>query len=175
MRTALLCRLPRRLAAIVYDGIVLIALLFFGALPPTLLYGEGITAPLPTALMLVYQLAIAFAFFGGFWTHGGQTIGMRAWRIRVVGIDGKSIGWRAAFVRFVMATAFWATAWTGLWWGVLVREVHTWSSILVVTCLAAVAGFWWGLFDRDGLTWHDRLSSTRLVHIPRSDDPDSDD
>lgn len=148
MRTALLCRLPRRLAAIVYDTIVLIALLFFAALPPTLLYGEGTSGPLAVHLMRIYLLAIAFAFFGGFWTHGGQTIGMRAWRIRVVGIDGKSIGWRAALGRFLAAMLSWAVV---------------------------GAGFWWSLFDREGLTWHDRLSSTRLVYMPRSDDPDSDD
>ena len=137
------CRLPRRLAVILYDSIVLIGLLFLAALPPTLVYGEGITGPLPTLVMRLYLLVVAFAFFGGFWTHGGQTIGMRAWRVRVVDVAGKTIGWRAALTRFLVAMLSWA---------------------------AIGAGFWWSLFDREGLTWHDRISGTRLVHLPRTDD-----
>lgn len=139
MHKALNCSLPRRLAAILYDSIVLIALIFFAALPPTLLYGEGMTETVPTLLMRIYLVMIAFAFFGGFWTHGGQTIGMRAWHIRVVDTGGNSIGWRRALVRFSFAIVSWA---------------------------AAGGGFWWSLFDREGLTWHDRASATRLVHMP---------
>lgn len=131
------CRLPRRLAAIVYDSIVLIGLLFLAAIPPTLVYGGATTGSWPTLFMRVYLLAVAFAFFGGFWTLGGQTIGMRAWRVRVVRVDGSGIGWRDALVRFAVAALSWA---------------------------AAGAGFWWSLFDRQGLTWHDRASDTRLVH-----------
>lgn len=140
MKKAVNCSLPRRLAAILYDSIVLIALIFFAALPPTLLYGEGMTETIPTLLMRIYLLAIAFAFFGGFWTHGGQTIGMRAWRIRVVDMEGNCIGWRRALTRFAFAIVSWT---------------------------AAGAGFWWSLFDRKGLAWHDRVSATRLVHMPR--------
>ena len=134
------CPLPRRLAAILYDSIVLIGLLFFAALPPTLIHGEATTGTWAVLLMRIYLLAVAFAFFGGFWTHGGQTIGMRAWRVRVVRADGKTIGWRDALVRFAVAIVSWA---------------------------AAGAGFWWSLFDREGLTWHDRASGTRLVSLPR--------
>jgi len=143
MSTVSHCRLPRRLAAILYDSIVLIGLLFLAALPPTLVYGEGITGTVPTLLMRLYLLVVAFAFFGGFWTHGGQTIGMRAWRVRVVDVAGNAIGWRAALVRFLVAMLSWAVI---------------------------GAGFWWSLFDREDLTWHDRVSGTRLVHLPRTDD-----
>lgn len=141
LRKAPNCRLTRRLSAILYDSIVLIGLLFFAALPPTLLYGEGVTETLPTMLMRLYLLAVAFAFFGGFWTHGGQTIGMRAWNIRVVDMNGNCIGWGRALTRFMSAIVSW---------------------------LVAGAGFWWSLVDRERLTWHDRLSGTRLVHVPRN-------
>ncbi len=134
------CRLPRRLAAIVYDSIILIALLFFAALPPTLLYGEGTTETVAVLLMRLYLLTVAFAFFGGFWTHGGQTLGMRAWHIRVVDMEGKSIGWGRALTRFMLAIISWAVA---------------------------GAGFWWSLIDRERLAWHDRFSGSRLVHMAR--------
>jgi uncharacterized RDD family membrane protein YckC len=138
MRTAYTCTLLRRLAAIVYDSIVLIGLIFLAAVPPTILYGGGISEPLPAFGMQLYLLAVAFAFFGGFWTHGGQTIGMRAWRIRVVDRDGRAITWRHALVRFLAAILSWG---------------------------AVGIGFAWSLFDPERLTWHDHLSRTRTVHL----------
>jgi len=132
------CTLARRLAAIVYDSIVLTGLLFLAALPPTLLSGGGISDPLPRSLMQLYLLAVAFAFFGGFWTHGGQTIGMRAWRIRVVDVNGDAISWERALLRFLAALVSWG---------------------------AAGMGFLWCLFDHERLAWHDRLSGTRTVHV----------
>lgn len=138
MQTAYTCTLLRRLAAILYDSIVLIGLIFLASVPPTLLAGGGISEPLPAFGMQLYLLAVAFAFFGGFWTHGGQTIGMRAWRIRVVDKEGRAITWRLALVRFLAAILSWA---------------------------AVGIGFAWSLFDPDRLTWHDRLSGTRTVHL----------
>lgn len=144
MQTAYTCTLLRRLAAILYDSIVLIGLIFLAAVPPTLLYGGGISEPLPSFAMQLYLLAVAFAFFGGFWTHGGQTIGMRAWRIRVVDEQGRAISWRVALVRFLAAILSWG---------------------------AVGIGFAWSLFDPERLTWHDRLSGTRTVHLAAETKP----
>ncbi len=85
--------------------------------------------------MTLYLLIATFLFFGGIWTHGGQTIGMRAWRIRVVRRDGERLRWRDAAVRFLGAIVSWG---------------------------ALGLGFLWSLFDRDQLTWHDRWSDTEL-------------
>jgi len=140
MQEAFTCSLIRRLAAILYDSIVLIGLLFLATVPPTLIHGGGITEPLAAFGLQLYLLAVSFAFFGWFWTHGGQTIGMRAWRIRVVDRAGNAVTWGRAFVRFLAALLSWA---------------------------AAGMGFVWSLFDPERLTWHDRLSGTRTVHVPR--------
>lgn len=130
------CTLLRRLAAILYDSIVLIGLLFLATIPPTLVYGKGITEGLPSLLLQGYLLVVAFAFLGGFWTHGGQTIGMRAWQLYVVDQEGRTISWRRALVRYIAAILSWA--------------------VLGI-------GFLWSLFDRDRMTWHDRLSGTRTI------------
>lgn len=50
-----------------------------------------------------YLLGIAFLFFGWFWTHGGQTLGMRAWKIRLCSKDGGPVGWKQAGLRFSAA------------------------------------------------------------------------
>lgn len=138
MQEASTCTLLRRLAAILYDSIVLIGLLFLATIPPTMLYGGGISEPLPAFLMQLYLLAVAFAFFGWFWTHGGQTIGMRAWRVRVVDTEGNPITWKHALTRFLAAILSW---------------------------VALGIGFAWSVFDPERLTWHDRLSGTRTVHV----------
>ncbi len=131
------CGLGRRLLAILYDSIVVLALLFIATVPVVLLTGGALEQSLlyRTALR-VYELLVAFAFFGGFWLHGGQTIGMRAWRIRVVREDGTAIRWHDAAVRYLVAIASWAV------FGF---------------------GFLWSLVDAERRTWHDIASKTRLV------------
>ena len=140
-----LCGLIRRLVVVTYDGIVVIAILFLAALPPTvamvaLARGAQEESILFRLLTGIYFLLVAFAFYGGFWTHGGQTIGMRAWGVRAVRRNGEPLRWRDAAKRYVAAIVSW---------------------------LALGAGFWWAVFDREHLTWHDRLSRTELRRVPR--------
>jgi uncharacterized RDD family membrane protein YckC len=72
----------RRLAAFCYDLLLLTALVFSFTL---LVVAVRLGAPVPPGTWWFPSslLAIAMLFFCGFWVHGGQTLGMRAWRIRV--------------------------------------------------------------------------------------------
>ncbi|ADE16073.1 RDD domain containing protein [Nitrosococcus halophilus Nc 4] len=129
----------RRLGAIFYDSLLLVAtwfLLTIFALPLT----AGQAIPAGNAIYRFYLLLIAIAFFGGFWTHGGQTLGMRAWRIKVQQPNGQTVTWRQALLRFGFAIVSW---------------------------LPLGAGFWWALIDKEGKTWHDRFSETELVLVPK--------
>lgn len=141
------CGLLRRLMAVFYDGIVLIAILFCAAIPPTVvMVSIGTTMQEESMAFRLatggYLLLVAFAFYGGFWTHGGQTLGMRAWHIRLVRSDGGALRWRDAAVRFGAAIVSWS---------------------------ALGLGFLWALIDREGLTWHDRWSATELRRSHRTD------
>ncbi len=49
----------------------------------------------------VFLLLIAFFFFDGFWRHGGQTLGMRAWRIRVEGMNSEDVTFKQSLHRFL--------------------------------------------------------------------------
>lgn len=135
--------LLRRLLAVFYDGLLLTGLLFVAALPTA---GLNIEPGGPgSRLLFLYMLSVGFAFFGWFWTHGGQTLGMRAWRLQVVAADGGPVDWRRALRRYAYALVSWA---------------------------ALGLGFFWCLVDRQGLAWHDRWSGTRLVLLPpRSTNP----
>ena len=134
-------RFPRRLAALLYDSLVLTALWMAAtALLLAFTGGEAVTGG--AWLYRLYLLVIAGVFFCWFWTHGGQTLGMRAWRAKLETRDGGPVSWRQAGLRFV---------------GVL----------LSIGC--GGLGYLWALADKDRLTWHDRISATRVVLISVED------
>ena len=128
----------RRLAAMFYDSLLLFALLMVSALPVVLIAGEN-SSFFKSPLYTLYLYSISFVFYGWFWTSGGQTLGMRSWKIRVVRNDGQSLGWDSALMRFLLAT---------------------------ISLTLFGLGFLWILFDRDNLAWHDQLSKTRIIFDP---------
>lgn len=131
----------RRFAAAGYDALLLIATIMLAALPFVLL-ARG--APEHWAARLAFQcylLVVCFVFLGWFWVHGGQTLGMRAWRLKVVTRENGPLTWRHAALRFAAGLVSWATL---------------------------GAGYFWSWFDREGLTLHDRISGTRLVLLPKT-------
>jgi uncharacterized RDD family membrane protein YckC len=132
----------------VYDSLVLIALvLTVGAvLVVGLKHGE-ITSTSPYWRLLL-QLSVALVpvvFFVGFWTHGGQTLGMKAWRLVLVTERGTPPGYSRAAARLAASLLSW---------------------------LPLGLGYLWLLIDRDHLAWHDRLSGTRLVLVLPPRPPD---
>jgi len=133
--------LARRLAAQCYDALVLAAVVLFATVPVVLLAGGSPATPGGHALFQLYLLTVAYLFFGGFWVHGGQTLGMRAWRLRVVDVGGGAVSWRQALLRFLGGLLSWA---------------------------ALGAGYLWVLVDRDKCAWHDRISGTRLMLVPKN-------
>jgi uncharacterized RDD family membrane protein YckC len=138
LERAIAAPLARRLAAICYDALLLAAILFLFTLAVVALRG-GRAVDAGTVWFGLSLVAVAFLFFGWFWTHGGQTLGMRAWRIRLIRPDARPIGWRQALLRFVAA---WLAA------------------------LPLGLGLWWSWLDADRRCWHDRLSGTRVVREP---------
>lgn len=74
------------------------------------------------------------------WRRGGQTLGMRPWRLQVVGADGTAPTRRQLWLRYAVGT---------------------------VSVLLGGLGLWWALIDRQRLTWHDRMSNTRMQRLPK--------
>ncbi len=86
-------RFWRRLGALLYDLVLLLGVLMLANAIIVIPYEVITSHPLyesflPLTLMRLYLLAVIAGFYIYFWTHGGQTLGMRAWRIRVIGDDG---------------------------------------------------------------------------------------
>ncbi|HEY9182049.1 MAG TPA: RDD family protein, partial [Gammaproteobacteria bacterium] len=118
----------RRLAALFYDLLLLVALLFsFTLVVIALRLGEPVPPDsfwFPSCL-----LAIVMAFFCGFWVLGGQTVGMRAWRIRLVTNDGGRVGWLRACGRFCAALLAFAPAGLGFWWAMRDEHKRSWHDL----------------------------------------------
>lgn len=134
------CSLQRRFAAIIYDALLVLALMFLVTFPFIALRGGE---PVETSSNFAYQLTLAaliFLFFTVFWSRSGRTLGMQSWGLRLETADGKVPTFGVAVLRFFAAMLSWIPV--GL-------------------------GFVWQLWDKDDLAWHDRLSGTRLVHYPK--------
>ena len=131
--------LLRRLGAMLYDGLLLIALIMIAGAPPVLIAGGADSAFIRSPAYSLYLYGMIFLFFGWFWTHGGQTLGMRSWKLQLVSDDNRPLDWQQALFRYLLAT--------------------------VSLCLFGL-GFLWILLDKQQLAWHDILSKTRIIVNP---------
>ena len=144
MNTPQTTGLMRRIGAMLYDGLLILALLFLSTLPFIALRGGE---PVESTDNLIYRAVlgiIIFAFFTGFWTRSGRTLGMQSWRLQLETMEGERPTIGAASIRFFAAILSW---------------------------LPVGLGFLWQLWDKEGLTWHDRISKTRIVYYPKENNP----
>lgn len=129
-----------RFAAACYDLLPLIGLWFVAAVLALVVTGGALDTHAFAGKLLVQGLALALsaAYFVASWTRGGQTIGMRAWKIRVVDTRANPLRWPRALLRFALA---------------------------LLSLAALGAGFWRAWFDPQKRTWHDRLTATRVLRL----------
>lgn len=120
--------LPRRLAAALYDGMLLLALWMVAALIAVAIAG-GEAAPVGSRLFQASLLLIGGLFNGWFWTHGGQTLGMRAWRLQLRRRDGGALHWFDAALRYVIAVPAWLLGGIGVWWSLLPPQHQSWQDL----------------------------------------------
>ena len=132
--------LSRRLAAVIYDALLVIALLFLATIPFIAIRGGE---PVEIGDNVIYRLVLAvviYGFFVGFWTRSGRTLGMQSWRLQLEDDHGQVPSVARASLRFAASLLSW---------------------------LPLGLGFAWQLWDPQRLTWHDRISKTRLVYYPK--------
>lgn len=158
--------LLRRLAALLYDLLLVIALVFvvsFAMLPLT--GGEAILTSTQGPVGHLYHGVLtltAFTYFGWCWTRGGQTLGMKAWQIRLEAADGGRLNWAGALIRFTLGAAVSWMAAVGGWY--LLDRGGTLQTAGACAMLAPlVVNFAWIPFDSAGRSLLDLAGRTRVV------------
>lgn len=129
--------LPRRLMAALYDWLLVLAVMMVLSVPVVALLDDSVTPG--NGFYRIALMLIAAAFFIGFWSKGGQTLGMKAWRLQLTQLNGQPVGVQQAAMRYGWALA---------------------------SLLPAGLGFLWQVWDKDRLSWHDRLSGTTIRLLP---------
>lgn len=159
----------RRLAALVYDALLLVAVLFLATLlllPLT--DGEAILVREPGPAGAGFSALVALltlGFFGFSWVRRGQTLGMMSWRIRLERNGGRRIGWAWSTLRVALGYGIVASASAGLW---LASDAGggTGGGLLPLLLLApAAANYLWMAFDTRSRTLQDVLTRCRVVRL----------
>lgn len=135
--------LLRRIGAMLYDLLLLFAVLMLAGTPFIIARGGEAVPPSTDLFFRLSMFAVIYIFFVGFWSKSGRTLGMQSWGLQMETQDGGAVSVGAASLRFFASFLSWAPA--GL-------------------------GFLWSLWDKERLTWHDRLSKTRIVYYPKKSD-----
>ncbi|MBL8518687.1 MAG: RDD family protein [Betaproteobacteria bacterium] len=121
-----------------YESLLLTALVLVVTFPFVGFTGGTVSTASRMALQ-IYLITICGLYFTWYWLHGGQTLPMKTWHMRLTTVTGAALTRRQALLRYLAALG-------GL--------------------IAAGLTIWWALFDRDRQFLHDRLAGTRIMHEP---------
>ena len=161
--------LGRRLAALFYDGLLLVAVLFLGTLvllPVT--GGEAITPQESGPWEIAYRawlLLLAAGYFCFSWVRRGQTLGMMSWKIRLQRDDGGRPRWRDALLRFALGATLTVAALSGVWLCFATATVS--SAALGVALLLPAPGTYLPMLGEPAeRTLLDRATRCRVVRLP---------
>ena len=150
--------LVRRLAAMVYEALVVAAVLLIASFP----FAGASTARLEGLsrhLFQVYLFLVLGLYFVWCWRRGGQTLPMKAWKLRVVDRRGGPLATSRAILRYALAALALGSSAVGTI--VLLRHPRELGAWLALA--PGVATILWSIVDRERQFLHDRLAGTRIV------------
>ena len=130
----------RRILALVYDSVVIAGILLSFTLLLVILNG-GYAEPgsLVSVVQLIVCACVGPFFYSYFWlVNNGQTIGMQAWKLRLVSLNSSKLNAKQTYLRCLVST-------------------------LSFVCFGI--GYFWILFNKDNLSWSDIINKTRVVKL----------
>lgn len=156
----------KRALSIIYDGLISIAVLLVTSWGYTMAAGTLIgwdeyqkqaeAGELGSEPGLTFTLfLVLYLFFGYFWTRIGQTLGMQVWRVRIENLDGTSVNWTQALLRYVTASVVVFLA--------LLGGYYLGAVTLLLSIPAIIALF----TPINGLSVTDRVSNSVVVEVPK--------
>jgi uncharacterized RDD family membrane protein YckC len=166
-----------RLAAIVYDGMLILALLFLVGTVLTVIgtlltMQTGTESAQARSLPVWYQnivmtpsfILTLVGFYGLFWRRGGQTLGMQTWRLKTVNDSGHLLTWGQSFKRIMAASLM------PLVFGVIGSLIGGSRAIILTSAfLGLVFNYAFCLFNRRGLAVQDMISNTITLKMPKTE------
>lgn len=153
--------LTRRIASLLYDGVLLFGIVVLAGLIYSPLAHQNHALHGRLGLQIFLVLVCGF-YFSWMWVHGGQTLAMKTWRIRLMRTDGQRVRWPQAVLRYVLSWLWFLPGWAIAW----LTQQHTTASII------GIMMGWIGLYAALTLVLpqkqllHDVLSKTRLIGDP---------
>jgi len=125
----------RRLACLLYEGLVVFSVLLIGFLMPQIVL-SGFGMIMPAKMLWLHVFVLLMLYFTWFWLNGGQTLPMKTWKMRIANPDGSRLRPLQAVLRYLAA----------------------WPSY----CLFGI-GVLWALLDPEKQFLHDRIAGSRIV------------
>jgi uncharacterized RDD family membrane protein YckC len=156
----------KRALAIIYDGLISIAVLLVATWGYTMVAGwitgwdkyeqlaEAGELSGDPGLTFVLVLVL-YLFFAYFWTRVGQTLGMQVWRVRIENLDGTSVNWTQALIRYITAAV--------VVFLTILGTYYLGALTLLLTVPAIIAVF----YPVNGLSLTDRTSGSVVVQVPK--------
>lgn len=151
----------RRFAAIVYDVLAVVAIVMVVGLLAQMATGGHLFDEHGQMLTWWYQPLqglVVGAYFLLSWTRGGQTLGMRPWRIRVTDASGAPVNWKRGLVRLIVAALPLALV---LIYPLTSMKAALWAP--VIGWLVLLLPAW---FDRRRRAIHDMVAGTEIRRLP---------
>lgn len=153
----------KRLLAAFYDSLLILASLFFATLL-TLPFTKGEIAAENNIYMSIYLFSVIIFFYGWFWTHGGQTLGMRTWKQKLVSLNEKSVSWQQSFLRVITGAPAWILLLISLLLWMFPEKTHATKYIANIPAwLMVLVSFIWVLLDNRNGNWRDKITGTKIV------------
>ncbi len=150
--------LRRRLACFVYEGVLLFGVLMVAGFVYGLLTQQR-HALVGMHGLQVFVFLVLGTYFSWFWSHGGQTVAMKTWRIRLLMQDGQPVPTARAAMRYVLSWLWFLPALAGTY----LAGARSGAAIALAVTLGVLAYAALSRLNPQRQYWHDRLCGTRLV------------
>ena len=153
----------KRFLAAIYDSFLVLATIFV-ATAFTMPFTNGDVSADNRIYLSLYLVSVIYFFYAWFWTHGGQTLGMRAWQQKLVSIEGGAVSWKQTFIRFITGLPAWLLFITGTLIWMLPDKIKLTGTLSELPIWSfAFVGLIWVIINHLPNNWRDKLSGTQVI------------
>ena len=147
-----------RLACFIYEGVLLFGVVMIAGYLFSSLTQQRHALQGRHALQ-AFIFVVVGIYFGWFWSHGGQTVAMKAWHLRLLDRNGQPVSQARALTRYLLSWMWFMPALAVVWFSGIRSPMMTFA----VLGLGVVAYAGLALLHPSRQFWHDVVCGTQLV------------